>query len=186
MASASPKPTFSAGAIPLVPQLHAASHPPSSPALEAGPAGASSSDSQSHAGSRTATGAHTSRRSLSGIHKTQFTHSCVQAVGLVGTTAYMSYLVSDHLGLSGIVTLFCCSVCMSHYALHSLTKTQRAATLSSFETLSYLAEGSIFVYVGLDALDPEKWAVRSLLGVMILLAWCSRMSLCRCLTHAAA
>ena len=85
---------------------------------------------------------------------------CLQAVGLVGTTAYMSYLVSDHLGLSGIVTLFCCSVCMSHYALHSLTKTQRAATLSSFETLSYLAEGSIFVYVGLDALDPEKWAVR--------------------------
>ena len=86
----------------------------------------------------------------------------LQAVGMVGTTAYMSYLVSDHLGLSGIVTLFCCSVCMSHYALHSLTKTQRAATLSSFETLSYLAEGSIFVYVGLDALDPEKWAVRAL------------------------
>ena len=83
----------------------------------------------------------------------------LQAVGLVGTTAYLSYLVSDHLGLSGIVSLFCCSVTMSHYALHSLSKSQRAATLSSFETLSYLAEGSIFVYVGLDALDPEKWAV---------------------------
>ena len=89
----------------------------------------------------------------------------LQAVGMVGATAYLSYLVSDHLGLSGIVSLFCCSVTMSHYALHSLTKTQRAATLSSFETLSYLAEGSIFVYVGLDALDPEKWAVSFLPAV---------------------
>ena len=80
---------------------------------------------------------------------------------MVGATAYLSYLVSDHSGLSGIVSLFCCSVTMSHYALHSLTRSQRAATLSSFETLSYLAEGSIFVYVGLDALDPEKWAVRA-------------------------
>lgn len=83
----------------------------------------------------------------------------VQAVGLIGTTAYFSYLMGDHLKLSGIVTLFCCSVTMSHYAMHNLTKTQRAACMSAFETLSYFSEGSIFVYVGLDCLDPATWKV---------------------------
>ena len=49
---------------------------------------------------------------------------------------------------------------MSHYALHNISKQQRAGTMSAFETLSFLSEGAIFVYVGLDALDPGKWKVR--------------------------
>lgn len=82
-------------------------------------------------------------------------------MGLIGTTAYFAYLVGEHVGLSGIVVIFCCAVTMSHYAMHTLSKTQRAATMSAFETLSYFSEGSIFVYVGLDALDPLKWKVSS-------------------------
>ena len=84
----------------------------------------------------------------------------VQAVGIIGMVAYFSYLMGDYLGLSGIVSLFCCAVTMSHYALHNITKQQRAATVSAFETLSFLSEGAIFVYVGLDTLDPLKWKVR--------------------------
>lgn len=42
----------------------------------------------------------------------------------------------------------------------NVSRQQRAGTLSTFETLSFLSEGAIFVYVGLDALDPLKWAVR--------------------------
>ncbi len=78
---------------------------------------------------------------------------------MIGMVAYLSYLVGDYIGLSGIVTLFCCSVTMSHYALHNISKAQRAGTMSAFETLSFLSEGAIFVYVGLDALDPMKWKV---------------------------
>ena len=33
-------------------------------------------------------------------------------------------------------------------------------TVSAFQTLSYIAEGCIFIYVGLDTLDPLKWKVR--------------------------
>ena len=87
--------------------------------------------------------------------------SGMQAVGVIGMVAYLSYLVGDYIGLSGIVTLFCCSVTMSHYAMHNITKAQRAGTMSAFETLSFLSEGAIFVYVGLDALDPMKWKVIS-------------------------
>ena len=84
----------------------------------------------------------------------------MQAVGVIGMVAYLSYLIGDYTGLSGIVCLFCCSVTMSHYALHNISKQQRAGTMSAFETLSFLSEGAIFVYVGLDALDPGKWKVR--------------------------
>ena len=90
-----------------------------------------------------------------------------QAVGIIGMVAYFSYLAGDTLGLSGIVALFCCAVTMSHYAMHNITRQQRAATMSAFETLSFLSEGSIFVYVGLDALDPIKWKVCAL-GLLFL------------------
>lgn len=83
----------------------------------------------------------------------------LQAVGIVGMVAYFSYLVGDYTGLSGIVSLFCCAVTMSHYALHNISKQQRAAVMSFFETISFMSEGAIFVYVGLDALDPMKWKV---------------------------
>lgn len=76
---------------------------------------------------------------------------------MVGLTAYLSYLAGDYLGFSGIVSLFCCAVVISHYAMPSISRPHRAAALSFFETLSFLSEGSIFVYVGLDALDPVKW-----------------------------
>ncbi|KAK9909738.1 hypothetical protein WJX75_006766 [Coccomyxa subellipsoidea] len=103
-----------------------------------------------------------------------------QAVGIVGMVAYLSYLVGDYTGLSGIVSLFCCSVTMSHYALHNITKQQRAAVLSFFETISFMSEGAIFVYVGLDALDPMKWKntfmgpAMSLFGIIMVLLLVSR------------
>lgn len=98
------------------------------------------------------------------FHEGQHEVCCVlQAVGLIGTTCYLSYLAGDEFKLSGIVSLFCCAVAMSHYGLHNISKHQRAASLSAFETLSSMAEGSVFVYVGLDSLDPQKWAVRPFL-----------------------
>lgn len=36
----------------------------------------------------------------------------------------------------------------------------RTTTIYAFHTLSYISEGMIFVYCGLDALDPLKWQVR--------------------------
>lgn len=36
----------------------------------------------------------------------------------------------------------------------------RTTTIYAFHTLSYISEGVIFVYCGLDALDPLKWQAR--------------------------
>jgi hypothetical protein len=72
----------------------------------------------------------------------------------------MSYLLADVLGLSGILSCFVCAILVSHYALHNVSQEGRETTMNAFKTLSYLAEGMIFIYVGMDALDPLKWKVR--------------------------
>ena len=48
-------------------------------------------------------------------------------------------------------------------ALHNVTTLTRATTVSAFQTLSYISEGCIFIYLGLDTLDPIKWQVSRML-----------------------
>lgn len=43
-----------------------------------------------------------------------------EQVALIGMTAYLSYVLGDVLGLSGILALFVCAVTISHYALHNI------------------------------------------------------------------
>ncbi len=74
---------------------------------------------------------------------------------------YLSYLCGELAGLSGIVTLFCCAVAISHYALHNISAPARVTLVRSCQTLSYVSEGAIFIYVGMDTLDPLKWKVSS-------------------------
>lgn len=81
---------------------------------------------------------------------------------MIALLSYLSYLLADVSGLSAILALFVCGVVVSHYALHNVSPEGRHATMASFKTASYLAEGVIFIYVGMDALDPLKWQV----GVM--------------------
>jgi hypothetical protein len=48
-----------------------------------------------------------------------------QEVALIGMLGYLSYLAGELAGLSGIVTLFCCAVAISHYALHNVSAPAR-------------------------------------------------------------
>lgn len=82
-----------------------------------------------------------------------------QAVSMVGMIAYLSYLVAEHFGCSGIVAIFTCAVVMSHYALYNVPREIRKATRHTAEVFSYLCEGAIFLYVGLDTIDPVTWQV---------------------------
>jgi sodium/hydrogen exchanger-like protein 6/7 len=43
-------------------------------------------------------------------------------VALIGMLAYLSYLCGELLGISGIVSLFCCGVIISHYVRAGLTR----------------------------------------------------------------
>ncbi|KAI3749300.1 hypothetical protein L2E82_19907 [Cichorium intybus] len=71
--------------------------------------------------------------------------------------AYLSYITAEVFKLSGILTVFFCGIVMSHYAWHNVTTNSQVTTKHTFATMSYIAEVFIFLYVGMDSLDVEKW-----------------------------
>ncbi|CAI9108018.1 OLC1v1007531C4 [Oldenlandia corymbosa var. corymbosa] len=84
-------------------------------------------------------------------------HSTDREVSLMILMAYLSYVMAEVFNLSGILTVFFCGIVMSHYTWHNVTQSSRTTTKHAFATLSYVAEIFIFLYVGMDALDIEKW-----------------------------
>ncbi len=99
---------------------------------------------------------------------------------MVGMIAYLSYLVAEHFGCSGIVAIFTCAVVMSHYALYNVPREMRKATRHTAEVFSYMCEGAIFLYVGLDTIDPVTWQVCNLalydMTLCVFLLACTRFS----------
>uniref|UniRef100_A0A804LGN9 Sodium/hydrogen exchanger 2 n=1 Tax=Zea mays TaxID=4577 RepID=A0A804LGN9_MAIZE len=48
---------------------------------------------------------------------------------------------------------------MSHYTWQNVTESSRVTTKHAFATLSFIFETFLFLYVGMDALDIEKWKI---------------------------
>ncbi|KAK6913816.1 Cation/H+ exchanger [Dillenia turbinata] len=88
-------------------------------------------------------------------------HSTDREVALMILMAYFSYMLAELFYLSAILTVFFCGIVMSHYTWHNVTENSRVTTKHAFATLSFVAEIFIFLYVGMDALDIEKWRVVS-------------------------
>nr|BAF75378.1 Na+/H+ antioprter [Ipomoea tricolor] len=84
-------------------------------------------------------------------------HSTDREVALMMLMSYLSYIMAELFYLSGILTVFFCGIVMSHYTWHNVTESSWVTTRHSFATLSFVAETFIFLYVGMDALDIEKW-----------------------------
>ncbi|KAK3423885.1 hypothetical protein EUGRSUZ_F00635 [Eucalyptus grandis] len=93
-------------------------------------------------------------------------HSSVREIALMVLMAYLSYMLAELLELSGILTVFFCGILMSHYAWHNVTESSRITTRHVewhvFAMMSFVAETFIFLYVGMDALDIEKWKMTKL------------------------
>ncbi|KAK8654303.1 hypothetical protein V6N13_128274 [Hibiscus sabdariffa] len=88
-------------------------------------------------------------------------HSTDREVALMILMAYLSYMMAELSSLSSILTVFFCGILMSHYTWHNVTESSRITTKHAFATLSSISEIFIFLYVGMDALDIEKWRVVS-------------------------
>ncbi|KAL6907865.1 hypothetical protein ACP4OV_002035 [Aristida adscensionis] len=86
-------------------------------------------------------------------------HSTDREVAIMMLMAYLSYMLAELLDLSGILTVFFCGIVMSHYTWHNVTESSRVTTKHAFATLSFISETFLFLYVGMDALDIEKWKI---------------------------
>nr|AAP20431.1 Na+/H+ antiporter NHX4 [Zea mays subsp. mays] len=89
-------------------------------------------------------------------------HSTTRELAIMILMAYLSYMLAELFSLSGLLTVFFCGVLMSHVTWHNVTESSRTTSRHVFATLSFISETFIFLYVGMDALDFEKWKTSSL------------------------
>ncbi|XP_021772979.1 sodium/hydrogen exchanger 1-like [Chenopodium quinoa] len=84
-------------------------------------------------------------------------HSTDREIALMMLMAYLSYMIAELMDLSGILTVFFCGVVMSHYTWHNVSESSRITSKHAFATMSFISETFIFLYVGMDTLDIDKW-----------------------------
>eukprot|EP01091_Cochliopodium_minus_P016314 TRINITY_DN6070_c0_g1_i1.p1 TRINITY_DN6070_c0_g1~~TRINITY_DN6070_c0_g1_i1.p1 ORF type:complete len:580 (+),score=137.75 TRINITY_DN6070_c0_g1_i1:55-1794(+) len=68
---------------------------------------------------------------------------------LVVLFGYMSYLLADGLGLSGVVSILFCGIVMAHYTQNNMSKQTQHYTSEMFEVFAILSETFIFIYLGM-------------------------------------
>eukprot|EP01083_Nonionella_stella_P071076 190660_1 len=91
---------------------------------------------------------------------------------LVFLFGYLAYSISDLAGQSGIIAVFFCGVCMSHYTFHSLTHESQEASQEAFEAISYSGETFIYISLGFYTFsytDSSHWSFPFLLTMLSVL-----------------
>ena len=74
----------------------------------------------------------------------------IYEIALVVMSAYLAYLLSETLALSGIVTLFFTGICHAHYTYYSVSKEAAITLKRLFEFAAFLSEMFVFAYLGLQ------------------------------------
>lgn len=64
--------------------------------------------------------------------------------------AYLTYIVSEATGMSGIATLFMAGICHAHYSYYNIDGDSQVTVKKSLEAVAFLAEASLFAYLGLQ------------------------------------
>ncbi|GMF20384.1 unnamed protein product [Phytophthora fragariaefolia] len=75
-------------------------------------------------------------------------------ISIVLLSAYLSYVIADLVGMSGIVALFFSGVLMSHYHLYNIADESATALRHLLTTSSFLAENFVFIYMGMSVVAP--------------------------------
>ncbi|KAH7474644.1 hypothetical protein KRP22_003676 [Phytophthora ramorum] len=78
-------------------------------------------------------------------------------VGVYVMFAYLPFVVSQVLGMSGVVSVIFAGISMKHYASPNLTPEAHDVCSSVFNTLSHMAETSVFLNLGLSAFGLTEY-----------------------------
>jgi len=88
---------------------------------------------------------------------------------LIFIYAYLSYIVSEMVGFSGIISLLTSGIFMASYAWYNLSLGGRMGSNVIFSFLAFLAEGFVFSYLGLTFFSYKSfpWSYQLILVLML-------------------
>ena len=75
---------------------------------------------------------------------------------LIFMLAYISYVLSEILNLSGIITLFCCGFTMNHYTYYNLSESSKSGSVLAIQSLSTFSEAATYAYLGFAVFSIKK------------------------------
>lgn len=77
---------------------------------------------------------------------------CKFELAFIMLSAYIAYAMADLMGLSGIMALFFCGICNSHYGYYNTSQTSKISSKYAFEALAFMAEVFVFAYLGMQVM----------------------------------
>jgi NhaP-type Na+/H+ or K+/H+ antiporter len=69
---------------------------------------------------------------------------------LIFCFGFISYMTSELLSLSGILTLLTTGILMAHYTWYNLSPQGKSSSSVALQVISYIVEGFVFAYIGLN------------------------------------
>ncbi|KAJ3287233.1 monovalent cation:H+ antiporter, CPA1 (nhx1) [Rhizoclosmatium sp. JEL0117] len=117
------------------------------------------------------------------LHQHQSLESCI-----ITLLAYSSYLLSNSIHLSGIVSLLFCAITLKHYAYDNMSLRTRRTTKYMFRVLSQLSENFVFIYLGVTLFANREQVFSFGLTLFTIVAvlvsrWCSVFPVARVLNR---
>ncbi|CDW89237.1 sodium hydrogen exchanger [Stylonychia lemnae] len=77
----------------------------------------------------------------------------IREIIMIFMLAYLSYIISEILNFSGIMTLFCCGFTMNHYTYYNLSKESQSGGVLAIQTISSCCEAFLFAYLGFSVIS---------------------------------
>jgi sodium/hydrogen exchanger 8 len=102
-------------------------------------------------------------------------------ISLMLLFAYSSYFAAEVFGLSGIMSLFFCSIALAHYNYYNLSHATQHATHLYFKSVAQVCDTFVFAYLGITigvSIDPSSgytltWSL-PLIGLTLILCLVGR------------